>query len=111
MRAITVEIAQLGVRGHRPGEIAERLGIPVQRVYRAFLIARRNGIKVPKYDTNGLRHTQSRLMIAPELRGALAPHATARGLNTGELARRILHRVAEDGLIDAVLDDGGADAG
>ena len=110
MRASTIQIAELGIQGCRPAKIAEQLGIRVERVYHAFRTARRNGIDVPKYGTTGMRHTETRVKINPALRGVLAPHAATRGLKTGELAQLILRTVAEDGLIDAVLDDGGANA-
>lgn len=48
-----------------------------------------------------------RAALAPEVRDALEPHATARGLCPVALAERLLSKIAADDLVDAVLDDRG----
>ena len=45
-----------------------------------------------------------------EILAALGPHAARRGMHPNSLARAIVAAVVDDGLIDAVLDDG-ADGG
>lgn len=43
--------------------------------------------------------------VDTDILDALEPHAAARAISTNELARRILAAVADDNLIDAILDD------
>jgi len=47
------------------------------------------------------------VLIPTDVLAALAPHALKRGLHANALARLIVETVAEEGMVDAVLDDGG----
>ncbi|MBT2131202.1 hypothetical protein [Aliiroseovarius lamellibrachiae] len=59
----------------------------------------------------GVTPTQKtpRLAINQSLIASFRPEAKRRGLTETQLARRILERVCEDGLIGAVLDDGASE--
>lgn len=47
------------------------------------------------------------ILFDPDLLRGLRPHAARRGTSVNEIARRILHAVIDDELVDAVLDDQG----
>lgn len=77
-------------RGHRPEELARRLGIPleeikdVQPIYHEFFIAKRSGkgrrkINAPE---ESLKRLQRRIL--KRLLGRLEPHAAATGFRKGE---------------------------
>ena len=46
------------------------------------------------------------LPLAPEDRNRLERAASRRGVTVDALALRLLHTIATDGMVDAVLDDG-----
>jgi len=46
------------------------------------------------------------VLFPTDLLDLLIPHAQRRGCRVNELARRIVDTVVEEGLVDAVLDDG-----
>lgn len=95
--------------GQSVAEIAKGLEISVEAVYGALYRARQAGINVPKLRTGcpaGLR-TGKRIRITNQTFHALTPPAHRRGLDVHELGALILTTVAEQGLVDAVLDDGG----
>jgi hypothetical protein len=63
-----------------------------------------NVITADKHGTRRLRHERDVQVPAPVLRSFAGP-AAARGVSVHDLARALLVRIAEDGLVDAVLDD------
>lgn len=78
------------------GEIARRIGIEVSTVAALRCSARR---KRPA-EENG------RTVLFPnDLLDAIRSDAERRGISANELARRIVQVTADDGLIDALLDD------
>ena len=51
------------------------------------------------------RLREIRLAVARETFDGLALHARRRGIGVGELARRLLETIADDDMVDAILDD------
>ena len=52
-----------------------------------------------------VEHLQSKVTVDRVILDLLAPHAAARGISVHHLVRNILYSVADDGLVDAILDD------
>lgn len=100
--AEAVDLAKAGVR---PARIAAELGLSLQQVYGHISYARRRGEDIPRFSTAGTRQRRG-VSLAQEERDLLAPHAALRHIDVVELAERILSRVIEDNIVDAVLDDG-----
>lgn len=105
------DIRALALRGVRPGDIAERLGLSRQRVYMRISWLRRVGEEIPEFPRGPLQRDGQRQFrvrgIEADLLERLAPHAEARGLSAAVLAGRLLNVIARDGLTDAILDDTG----
>ena len=103
------DIRALALRGVRPGDIAERLGVSRQRVYMRVGWLRRMGCDIPEFPRGPLRRDGKRQFrvrgVEADLLEQLAPHAEARGLSAPALAGRLLNVIARDGLVDAILDD------
>ncbi|MCX4194512.1 hypothetical protein OMR07_02225 [Methylobacterium organophilum] len=57
-------------------------------------------------DARRIEIESAELRVAPAIAEGLRLAAAARGIRAGELARRIVETVTQDGLIDAVLEDG-----
>jgi DNA-binding CsgD family transcriptional regulator len=100
------ESLRLACEGVPPREIAVRLGCQPSTVYHYLWKARREGNFEGRFKTGteGNRGTWS-AQIPRELAETLRPMAEVRGMTLGDLARSVLSRVAEDNLVDAVLDD------
>ncbi|KJS43374.1 MAG: hypothetical protein VR71_10690 [Roseovarius sp. BRH_c41] len=93
-------------------EIARRLSVTTSRVHSVLHYLRRHGAPFPPVRLGkpcGRQGAQLTRLNA-EVRGALEPHALARGVQTKALAVRILEVVIRDNLIDAILDDKETDA-
>jgi len=90
--------------GCQPLEIASILNICVQTVYAKVREARSNGINIPQISR--AEAVKRRIPITPEIRRSLEPHALARGLTPIELGERLICVIAENDLVNAVLDDG-----
>ena len=103
------DIRALALRGVRPGDIAERLGLSRQRVYMRIAWLRNTGEDIPQFSRGPLRAgTKGRAIVRgvqPDLFDRLRPHASARGIAASSLAGRLLNVIARDGLTDAILDD------
>jgi len=103
------DIRVLALRGVRPGEIAERLGLSRQRVYMRIGWLRRTGDEIPEFPRGPLRRDGQRQLrirgVEADLLERLAPHAEARGVSAVTLAGRLLNVIARDDLVDAILDD------
>ena len=56
-----------------------------------------------------LHRAAGRLNVGRHVIEQLAPQASARGITPTELAERLLAVIARDGMVDAVLDDMGAE--
>ncbi|MDK3072731.1 hypothetical protein QO034_06385 [Sedimentitalea sp. JM2-8] len=95
----------------RPGDIAARLGMTPDQVYNSISRARSRGEDIPPFSRKTSVGRSRRLFIPTHVLDLLAPHAQARQTDMFDLAGRIIAVVAEENMIDAVLDDGGANAG
>ena len=111
--ARNAEILRLAGELKAPAEIERILG-NVSRgvIYLVIAEARRKGCSIPKFSTaGGRRGTRSdRLMLnLPAIIGeVLAPHAERRKMTPGALAVKLLTLIADEDLVDAILDDGAA---
>lgn len=106
------EIIALARQGNPPREIAARMGLDANTVSCLLSYERRKGAPIPYFPTGPGRIGRTRFVICDPpagLREALAPHAAARGMSISELAGALLLAITRDDLVDAVLDDGGAD--
>jgi len=108
MTVNTDDIVALALKRVRPLQIAERFGIPVGRVYSRLSQARREGIDIPRFTTNGLTmaHKGSRHVVLPlAVADALAERARQYEMSQSEFAAALLSVIVEDNLFDAVFDD------
>jgi len=106
------ETLRLAREGVPPRKIAVLLGCQPSTVHHYLWKARREGVfegrfKTGSDDSPGTWSAQ----MPRELAESLRPIAESRGMTLGHLARTILVRVAEDNLVDAVLDDQDDDGG
>jgi len=105
----TPEIIRLAKRGIRPCDIADAIDATRPRVYRTRAAARRDGDDAPRHPAGRRPHliTDPPLAVAiePADIAALQPAATARGITPGALVRAVIHAVAADDLIAAILDE------
>lgn len=105
------EIVAMADRGVTPREIAVRLRLQPQTIHHYLWLARRECETTARFKAGSPAEVgSSRAIISRELAERLRPAAHARGLTVPALAKSILARVADDGLIDAVLDDANGEA-
>ena len=97
------EAIALAHQGNPPAEIAIRTGLAVNSVYHYLREARRAGENIPKF-RRGPRLGKVICIDAATVQ-ALRPYANRRMCSTDELARQIVRRVAQGGLVDTILDD------
>ena len=96
----TAAVLAMRAQGRSTSAIADILGIDKGTVGALEASATRSRARRPA-EANG------RTVLFPvEILDRLRPHADRRGISANELARRIVDAVAEDNLIDAVLEDG-----
>lgn len=99
----TAAVQALRAQGLDDRTIAERIGIAVGTVGALAASGRR---RQRPAEANG------RTVLFPaDILDRLGPAASERHISANELARRIVEAVADDGLIDAVLDDRESDHG
>lgn len=102
------EIVDLVKGGMRPGIVAKELGVPASTVYSYIQRARNRGEDIPKAKTGPIHYKPfAAVRVDPKAIARLDGAARKRGVTTRELAATIIERVAHDGMVDAVLDDGG----
>lgn len=96
----TAAVMALRAEGLRPGAVAQRLGLPHKVVAALECSARRAQRPARPSETSG------RTVVLPiDVLDSLAGPAAERGVHVNELVRSIVEAVADDGLVDAVLDD------
>lgn len=98
----TAAVVALRASGLAPREVATRIGIPVSSVAALECSARRG----PGRSARQHGDVKRALYLPIGLLQRLAPHARKRGVSRETLAFLIVDKVVEDGLVDAVLDDG-----
>ena len=92
----TAAVHGLRAQGYKDSEIARRIGISQQTV--AALAAYRKRQRK--------RSEVERTVVVPiVVLDRLASAANIRGISVNELVRRIVETVADEGIVDAVLDD------
>ncbi|MGD9862564.1 MAG: hypothetical protein AB7S99_05060 [Pseudodonghicola sp.] len=103
-------VVALAKDGMPPRKIAVELGIAPRSAHDYLKTARRNGETIPRFDGGGRPVGEYRtLHIKREALEKLATIANERGVQTIQLAADLLNTIAEDDLVDAVLDRGGDD--
>ncbi len=101
--SLTAAVDALKQQGFPPRAIAAQIGCEIAKVTSVLKNAReRERLRKP---APGAAAT---VTLPPDLVAALRPHAEVRGMPPAELARKIVEEAVKGGLIDAVLDDGGA---
>jgi predicted nucleic acid-binding protein len=97
-RSRTAAVIALRSEGLTDSAISDRIGIPVASVAALGASGRRR--KRPA-------EAQGKTVLFPiDILDRLRPHAERRGVSCNELARRLVETAIDDGMIDAVLDDG-----
>jgi len=96
-------ILTLARKGLRIAEIAALVGSTPNAVHARISQLRREGHNIPHLLGAGVFNVP----VPDDVLGALDYEATARGVSHRVLAGRILTAVLTEGLVDAVLDDGG----
>jgi len=103
------EVLKLAKQRVRPCIIAQRVGRTPATVYHYLCKARRAGVDIPKFDTGPASPRLTTLAsISAEDTKALRVFAQRRGLTVKDLVAQVVHVVARDSLVAAILDDGGA---
>jgi hypothetical protein len=95
--------AVLGLRqlGFSTGQIASAIGINSKTV-----TALECGSARPRRERSEYQYLGRAVLVPTDVLDALGPHAAKRGVSVNSLARLIICTVADEGMIDAVLDDG-----
>ncbi|WP_454280226.1 hypothetical protein [Sphingomonas sp. Marseille-Q8236] len=101
-------VAALRAQGQSTREIARRIGIEPKTV--SALEASQNRKDLSRTQSCDLPNWNTVAIDADTLR-ALRPHAARRGISVVALARNLLIVLADDGLVDALLDDEAARKG
>jgi len=99
----TEAVAALRSQGLQTREIARRIGIEPKTV--SALEASQNRKDATRVQSSDLPSWNTVAIDADTLR-ALRPHAARRGITVATLARKLLIVLADDNLVDALLDDG-----
>lgn len=89
----TAAVAGLHAQGKSFPEIAELVGITIKQAQNLY------------YDAKNWRYERTKVHLRRDILAELAPEARLRGINSHELAERILSAVANSNLVNAVLDD------
>lgn len=106
-------IVECAVRGMPPYKIEAAIEVTRSVIYTVTRTARLRGVAIPFFKTSGepqnaYRAAAARTVVVPaELLDRLEEPARRRGLSAVGLAREIIRSVVDEGMIDAVLDDGG----
>lgn len=95
--------AVLGLRqqGLTTAQIGQAIGISTKTV-----TALECGSSRPKRERSDYEYLGRAVLVPTDVLDALGPHAAKRGVSVNGLARLIISTVVDEGIIDAVLDDG-----
>ncbi|MFA6219622.1 MAG: hypothetical protein WC692_07555 [Erythrobacter sp.] len=95
--------AVLGLRqqGLTTNQIAQAIGISLKTV-----AALECGSGRPRRERSDYQYLGRAMLVPTDVLNALGPHAAKRGVTVNSLARLIVCTVVDEGMIDAVLDDG-----
>jgi len=104
------EIIRLALEGLPPREIAARTGATSTYCSTVLSHARATGTEIRRFGSGRRAKPNGRakraLVIAADLARDLEPFADRRGVSVQEIVRRLVTAVVEDGIVDAILDDG-----
>ncbi|WP_086733754.1 hypothetical protein [Erythrobacter colymbi] len=95
--------AVLGLRqqGLTTAQIGQAIGISSKTV-----TALECGSSRPKRERSDYEYLGRAVLVPTDVLDALGPHAAKRGISVNGLARLIISTVVDEGMVDAVLDDG-----
>lgn len=96
----TAAVLAMRAQGLTSRQIAQRIGIEIKTVSALEGSAARVN-REPKRDLP----SWNSVAIDMDTLRALRPHAARRGVSVTQLARELLHVLADDDLVDALLDD------
>ena len=99
-------VADLARLGLSPAEMSALLGTSAQTVSNQLATARSRWPDVPAHVQNpkGRRHV--RITLPYDVSARLRIEAARRGITVDDLTLRLLTVISEDGMVDAILDDG-----
>ena len=98
------DIISRALAGMRPCEIVRELNCAQATVYDYIWKSRAAGVPIQP-SRRGSPKGSMTIIVPPQLRHALLPHADQRGIDPQELAVLILKAVIGGQLVNAVLDD------
>ena len=98
------EIVARAVAGLKPADIAKEMNCRPGTVYDYIWKGRAAGLPIQRFRPGNPKGSMT-IIVSPQLRHALQPHADKRGIDPQELAVRILQCIIDGRLVDAVLDD------
>jgi len=101
----TKEAADLARKGASVQTIAALMGIRTQSASALLTRARSANLDLPDRALSGSACSDPEVAIHGRTLNALKSAALERGLSPRVLAHRLLHQIARDDLIDAILDD------
>lgn len=88
-------------------EIAQRVGISTKNARDLlYQYSDRAGVHKARRQRTW-EHMVRNVCIERDILDVLKPQADKRGIHVNELVRRLITAIADDGLVDSVLDDGG----
>lgn len=97
----TAAVVGLRQQGLTTGQIAQAIGINPKTV-----TALECGSGRPTRERSEYQYLGRAILVPTDVLDALGPHAAKRGVSVNNLARLIVSTVVDEGMIDAVLDDG-----
>jgi len=104
------EIIRLALEGLPPREIAARTGATSNHCSAVISKARSTGTDITRFGPGRAATVNGRanraLVISADIARDLEPFADRRGVTVQEIVRRLVTAVVEDGIVDAILDDG-----
>lgn len=98
-------IIRLGLQGLRPGEISAMLGIRRNIVYSRLREARADGYPIPSWNSAYKAKSSSTIYLDRYMHGEFQAHADKRGITVPKLVKAMLRAIAEDQLVDGIMDD------
>jgi hypothetical protein len=108
-------IVMLAKRGLPPRSIVAQFygEVGTYEVYNVLAAARRADPTIPKFGAGRktrpeelLKRAQTLVPVPTSAIALLSPHAERRAISLADLAKALLITIAQEGLVDATLDDG-----
>lgn len=100
------KVIALALAGKPPAQIEREIGVSRYDIYPVIQYARSCGAAIPVFPKRHAGEAAAGRVIVPlELTNRFLPAAAARRVTVGALIRELLYTIADDKLIDAILDD------